>query len=45
MDLEGLARLGWDPFAIDINGVLLEQRRVVELRESVYPRHKWELKT
>jgi hypothetical protein len=31
VNLEGLARLGWPPLAIDIADVLLEQRRVFEL--------------
>ena len=31
MDLEGLPRLGFDPFSIDVNYVLLEERRIVEL--------------
>lgn len=31
MDLEGLPRLGFDPFSIDISYVLLEERRIVQL--------------
>ena len=31
MDLEGLPRLGFDPFSIDVSYVLLEERRIVEL--------------
>ena len=33
MNFEGLARLGLDPFAVDISRVFLEQRRVVQLKD------------
>ena len=31
MDLEGLPRLGFDPFSIDVSYILLEKRRIVQL--------------
>ena len=31
MDLEGLPRLGFDPFSIDVSYILLEERRIVQL--------------
>ena len=33
IDLEGLPRLGFDPFSIDVRYVLLEERRIVQLAE------------
>ena len=35
MDLEGLPRLGFDPFSIDVNYVLLEERRIIQLAEGI----------
>lgn len=35
VNLEGLPRLGFDPFSIDVGDILLEERRVIKLVESV----------
>lgn len=34
-DVEGLPRLGFDPFSIDVGYILLEERWVVQLAEHV----------
>ena len=43
MDLEGLPRLGFDPFSIDVSYVLLEERRIVQLagRSAKATRYKY----
>lgn len=40
MDLEGLARLGFDPFSVDVGHILLKKILVVQLAEHVNIHHK-----
>ena len=35
MDLEGLSRLGFDPFSINVGYILLEERWVIQLPERI----------